>query len=65
MNGRDVYEQLSTFNPGLCKRMIFVTGDVINERMQQFLEAEDRPCLSKPFVISELRAAIRGVLKDS
>jgi two-component system, NtrC family, sensor kinase len=65
LNGRDVYEQLSSFNPNLCKRMIFVTGDVINERMQQFLEAEDRPCLSKPFVISELRAAIRGVLKAS
>jgi signal transduction histidine kinase len=65
LNGRDVYERLSAFNPDLCKRMIFVTGDVINERMQQFLKAEDRPCLSKPFVISELRAAIRGVLKES
>ncbi|HTR42235.1 MAG TPA: ATP-binding protein [Pseudomonadales bacterium] len=64
LNGRDVYEQLSSFNPALCKRMIFVTGDVINERMQQFLKAEDRPCLSKPFVISELRAAIRDVLKE-
>ena len=65
LNGRDVYEQLSSFNPDLCKRMIFVTGDVINERMQQFLKAEDRPCLSKPFVISELRAAIRDILKAS
>ncbi len=65
LNGRDVYEQLSSFKPDLCKRMIFVTGDVINERMQQFLKAEERPCLSKPFVINDLRAAIRDVLKAS
>jgi len=65
LNGRDVYEQLSSFKPDLCKRMIFVTGDIINERMQQFLQAEERPCLSKPFVINDLRAAIRDVLKTS
>jgi two-component system, NtrC family, sensor kinase len=65
LNGQDVYEQLQSFNPDLCKRMIFITGDVINERMRKFLESQDRPCLSKPFVIGDLRAAIRTVLKSS
>jgi signal transduction histidine kinase len=63
LNGQQVYEQMQTINPNLCKRTIFVTGDVINERMREFLEMEKRPCLSKPFVIGELRAAIRTVLK--
>jgi signal transduction histidine kinase len=64
LNGQDVYEQLQTFNPDLCKRMIFITGDVINERMRKFLESQERPCLSKPFVIGDLRAVIRTVLKS-
>ena len=64
LNGQDVYEQLQSFNPDLCKRMIFITGDVINERMRKFLESQQRPCLSKPFVIGDLRAAIRTVLKS-
>jgi signal transduction histidine kinase/CheY-like chemotaxis protein len=64
LNGQDVYEQLQSFNPDLCKRMIFLTGDVINERMRKFLESQERPCLSKPFVIGDLRAAIRTVLKS-
>jgi signal transduction histidine kinase len=64
LNGQDVYEQLQTFNPDLCKRMIFITGDVINERMREFLQSQERPCLSKPFVIGDLRAAIRTVLKS-
>jgi CheY-like chemotaxis protein len=64
LNGQQVYEQMSSINPGLCKRLIFVTGDVVNERMQAFLKSEKRPCLSKPFGISELRAAIRTVIED-
>jgi len=65
LNGRQVYERVQSINPDLCKRMIFVTGDIINERMQEFLKSEKRLCLSKPFVISELRAAIREVLKTN
>jgi two-component system NtrC family sensor kinase len=65
LNGQQVYERLSTIKPNLRKRVIFVTGDVINERMRQFLETENRPCLSKPFVIGDLRTAIRNVLKES
>ena len=65
LNGQQVYERLSTIKPTLRKRVIFVTGDVINERMRRFLETENRPCLSKPFVIGDLRAAIRNVLKES
>ena len=65
LNGQQVYERLQTFNPVLSKRMIFVTGDVVNERMREFLESHGRPCLGKPFEIGELRAAIRTVLKAS
>lgn len=66
LNVRQVYERLRTsnpHNPQLCRRMIFITGDVINEQMRQFLESEKVPCLTKPFALPELRAAIRTVLK--
>ena len=54
---------LSTTNPQLCRPVIFITGDVINEPMRQFLESEKVQCLTKPFALPELRAAIRTVLK--
>jgi signal transduction histidine kinase len=63
MSGRQVYEHLRTTNPQLCRRMIFITGDVVNEQMRQFLESEKLPCLTKPFALPELRAAIDTVLK--
>jgi CheY-like chemotaxis protein len=63
LTGRQVYEQLRTIHPQLCRRMVFITGDVINEQMRQFLEAEKLPCLTKPFALPELRAAIKSVLE--
>lgn len=65
LNGQQVYERMSSINPGLCKRLIFCTGDVVNERMQDFLRSEKRPCLSKPFGMSELREAIKTVLETA
>jgi CheY-like chemotaxis protein len=62
LNGRQIYERLSATNPELCSRVVFITGDVINEQMQKFLEVENRPCLAKPFKLAELRDAIKTVL---
>ena len=63
LNGRQVYERLRATSPQLCQRMVFITGDVINEQMRQFLELEKVPCLTKPFALPELRAAIKTVLE--
>jgi len=63
LNGQQVYEQLRRTNPQFCQRVIFITGDVINDQMRQFLEAEKRPCLTKPFSLSELHTTVEAVLK--
>lgn len=63
LNGQQVYEQLRRTNPQFCKRVIFITGDVINAQMRQFLESEKRPCLAKPFTLSELHTTVEAVLK--
>jgi len=64
LNGRQVYEQLRAINPGLCQRLVFITGDVINEPMRQFLESEKRPCLTKPFTFAEFHTTLKTVLAD-
>jgi CheY-like chemotaxis protein len=62
MNGRQVYEHLRAVSPALCRRFIFITGDVVNEPLRQFLESEKLPCLNKPFALAELRTAIKTVV---
>jgi signal transduction histidine kinase len=64
LSGIHVYEQLRQTDPATAARMIFMTGDVINETFQKFLEAEGKPCLPKPFAIGEFRATVAQVLRQ-
>jgi len=63
LNGQQVYEQLRRTNPQFCQRIIFITGDVINDQMREFLETEKRPCLTKPFSLAELHRTVADVLQ--
>jgi CheY-like chemotaxis protein len=63
LNGQQVYEQVRRTNPQFCQRIIFITGDVINDQMRHFLETEKRPCLTKPFTLSELHTTVENTLK--
>jgi signal transduction histidine kinase/CheY-like chemotaxis protein len=65
LNGEQVYERLQTLNPALSERMIFITGDVINDKAQKFLRERNKVCLSKPFSLAEFRAAIGKALGTS
>jgi signal transduction histidine kinase len=62
LNGRQVYERLRQESPDNCRRMMFITGDIIGEPLRHFLETEKRPCLSKPFSLAELRQTIKTTL---
>ncbi len=61
LNGRQVYDRISTSQPKYVRRIIFMTGDVINQSLQYFLEQEHLACLNKPFPLRDLRAALRAI----
>ena len=62
LNGQQVFERLQASHPALCNRIIFITGDTINEKTRRFLEEQNKLCLPKPFTLSDFRAAIRKTL---
>jgi two-component system, NtrC family, sensor kinase len=62
LNGRQIYEKLRVANPDRCQRIVFFSGDVVNEQMRGFLEQENRPCLAKPFTFDEVHVAIKTIL---
>jgi DNA-binding response OmpR family regulator len=65
LNGQEVYERLHASNPEMSRRMIFITGDVVNQQTQEFLQAANKVCLSKPFTLAEFRAAISRILSHA
>jgi CheY-like chemotaxis protein len=61
LNGQQVYERIRSRNPAQSERIIFFTGDMVNERTCKFLEEQHRICLAKPFTFAEFRSAINKV----
>jgi two-component system, NtrC family, sensor kinase len=62
LNGQQVYERLHASDPEMSRRIIFITGDVVNEKTQEFLSSQHKVCLSKPFTLGEFRTAINRVM---
>jgi len=64
MNGMEFYQWLEEKHPQLAKRVIFTTGNAVEEDTQHFLEQAARPFLPKPFAPSELIALVKETLKQ-
>lgn len=64
MNGQQIYEELTTFDAKAAARLIFVTGDVVNESAREFIRQHGNLYLAKPFTLHEIRQAVRQVIEN-
>jgi signal transduction histidine kinase len=64
LNGMELHAELVRRNPGLAKRMMFMTGGAFTPAAQAFLARVDNPRLMKPFHAIELRDAVRRALAE-
>lgn len=62
INGADVHAWLRANRPELVSRMLFITGDIVNEETRRTLQTTGVPCIEKPFRVNELVNALRKVL---
>jgi DNA-binding response OmpR family regulator len=65
MNGIELYQYLKEIGSEMINRVIFTTGDVVNDEIKTFLKETGRPFLPKPFTLDELRSVIRITLAPS
>lgn len=64
VNGRDVYRLLKAGGGDSPARVLFVTGDILNPKVLEFLSKTGAEYLPKPFDIEELRQAVRRLLSS-
>ena len=62
LNGQEVHEQLRQKDSALAERVIFITGDVVNERVLDLVEKNKKVFFPKPFSMAEFREVIAKVL---
>ncbi len=62
MSGIEFYEWIRERRPDMARRVLFITGDVADVTTQDLLSVCNCPYLAKPFNLSELFRAARGLL---
>ena len=63
VDGQMIYQTLVQRQNPLCERVLFVTGDVLSPRTQEFLERHRLPHVAKPFRMEELSRAVKEILQ--
>ena len=62
LDGEHFYKTLAASGNPLCRRFLFVTGDVVAAHTHDFLERNQLPHVAKPFRVEELTEKVRRVL---
>ncbi|AQU02622.1 response regulator [Dehalococcoides mccartyi] len=63
INGKNLYTYALNYYPETAKRMVFTTGDLMDESTQGFLDATGQPFLPKPFTPSDLKKIVSETLE--
>lgn len=63
MNGREFYEAAFQKHPAISRKIIFLTGDVVNEDTRSFLDSIKAPYLGKPFHLDKVEETVSTLLK--
>ena len=64
MSGKELYQFIIGQHPKLADRVIFTTGDLVDEYTKRFLQLTGRPFLPKPFTLDELKMIIKETLRQ-
>ncbi len=63
MDGQDFYHIVAGKKPELAQRIIFLTGDLVNEKTRQFLQSISNPHLCKPFDVAAVEEVVANGLR--
>jgi CheY-like chemotaxis protein len=64
LDGQGFFSQLERRHPALCRRIAFLTGDVLSAEKRAFLAQTGAPTLMKPFGLDEVRRVVDPLLRS-
>ncbi len=62
VSGADVYKWLTQHRPELARRILFITGDTVNQETMAILQKTGVPYIEKPFRVAQLLATLTSLL---
>lgn len=64
MTGIDCYEALLKLQPEMAQKLVFLTGGVVTQMVDDFLHTVTNPRVDKPFDAAGLRETLQQLLRD-
>ena len=64
MSGTEVFEAIVAVRPELERRFVFMSGDVFNPELREFVEGRGIGLLAKPFDRDTVRSTLDAVLRS-
>jgi DNA-binding NtrC family response regulator len=61
VSGADVHAWIVAHRPQLVSRVLFITGDTVNEETSAILRQTGAPCVEKPFRVQQLMAVVQKI----
>jgi two-component system NtrC family sensor kinase len=62
VTGADVHAWILKNRPELSHKILFITGDTVNQETMAILEKTGAPCIEKPFRVAQLLNSIESLL---
>lgn len=62
VTGADVHAWIRVNRPELQHRILFITGDTVNQETMAILEKTGAPCIEKPFRVAQLLKSVEMLL---
>ncbi len=62
MSGIAFHEAVAAIDPGLARRFVFMSGDVLNSELRAFAIARGISLMAKPFDIESVDRTIGGLM---
>ncbi|MFH1878502.1 MAG: response regulator [Candidatus Omnitrophota bacterium] len=63
LSGKDIYGKIRQKDVALAGRIIFLTGNAVEEETQEFLEEAGNKYLQKPFEKKDLASSIESLIE--
>jgi signal transduction histidine kinase/CheY-like chemotaxis protein len=63
INGQQLYQRLLKNDAEMAGKMIFMTGDVLSEKTEKYLQDQGKMCLTKPFSVTDFQRAVGAIFQ--
>jgi len=62
VNGADVHAWIAAHRPDLTSKLVFITGDIANEKTVETLRKTGAPCVEKPFRVHQFISVVEKTM---